>query len=175
MELIAMVGRAHITADATQFCPEQGIVVAWFRANGDFLGRLVPELSRSAGLRLEQFRLAGQVRGRTPYRPLILRKFVRSRVMARFVVCYDVVSNQRRRKVASCLDAYGDRVQDSVFELPVDRPLLDQCISELSGLINAAEDRVTVYRLCASCESERFYLGVGETAEPIGEEPVFIV
>lgn len=95
--------------------------------------------------------------------------------MARFVVCYDVVSNQRRRKVVLCLDAYGDRVQDSVFELPVDRALLDKCMAEQAGLIDATEDHVAVYRLCGSCESERFYLGVGEKTERIGEEPVFIV
>ncbi len=95
--------------------------------------------------------------------------------MARFIVCYDIVSNQRRRKAALCLDAYGDRVQDSVFELPVDRLLLGACMSELSGLIDSSEDRVAVYRLCASCESERFYLGGGEAIQGIGEEPVFIV
>ena len=58
LELIALVGRAHITRDATRLCLEQGIAVAWFRWNGSFMGRLVPELSRTADLRLAQFRLA---------------------------------------------------------------------------------------------------------------------
>ncbi len=58
LELISLVGRVHITSDATQLCLEQGIAVAWFRANGDFVGRLVPELSRTADLRLAQFRMA---------------------------------------------------------------------------------------------------------------------
>ena len=57
LELIALVGRVHITSSATKFCLEQGIAVTWFRANGDFLGRLVPELSRTADLRLAQFRM----------------------------------------------------------------------------------------------------------------------
>ena len=95
--------------------------------------------------------------------------------MLRFVVCYDITSDQRRRKAAECLDAYGDRVQDSVFELLVDRVLFDKCISELSGLIDPSEDNVAIYRLCAACEKERFYLGVGENAERVGEEDVFIV
>ncbi len=56
LELISLVGRVHMTSDATQLCLEQGIAVAWFRANGDFVGRLVPELSRTADLRLAQFR-----------------------------------------------------------------------------------------------------------------------
>ena len=58
LELIALVGAAHITSDATKLCLEQGIAVAWFRRNGHFMGRLVPELSRTADLRLAQFRMA---------------------------------------------------------------------------------------------------------------------
>ncbi len=58
LELIALVGRVHITLDATKLCLEQGIAVAWFRATGRFMGRLVPELSRTADLRLAQFRMA---------------------------------------------------------------------------------------------------------------------
>lgn len=90
-------------------------------------------------------------------------------------MCYDIASNRRRRKVAACLDAYGDRVQNSVFELPVDRNLLDKCIGELSGLIDPAEDHVAVYRLCSTCETERLYLGLSETVSNIGKEDVFIV
>ena len=95
--------------------------------------------------------------------------------MARFVVCYDVSSNRRRRRVAACLDAYGDRVQNSVFELPTDRKLLDRCLCELTGLIDPAEDRVAVYGLCSACERERLYFGVSESIANIGEEEVFIV
>ncbi len=58
LEMIGLMGRAHITADATRLCLEQGIAVSWFTRGGDFLGRLVPELSRTADLRLRQFRLA---------------------------------------------------------------------------------------------------------------------
>ncbi len=95
--------------------------------------------------------------------------------MPHFVVCYDITSDQRRRHVAECLDTYGDRVQDSVFEMVVDRALFDRCISELSGLIDPTEDTVAAYRLCAACEKERVYLGLGEQAERVGEEDVFIV
>ncbi len=58
LEAIGLVGRAHITADATRMCLEKGIAVSWFARSGDFLGRLVPELSRTADLRLRQYRLA---------------------------------------------------------------------------------------------------------------------
>lgn len=94
--------------------------------------------------------------------------------MSRFVVCYDVSDNKRRYKVAACLDGYGDRVQGSVFELRVERTLLDRCLAEVAGLINTEEDSVVAYRLCAACEKERIYLGVGEQVAHIGEEDVFI-
>ncbi len=55
IELIALVGRIHITSHATRFCLENRIPVAWFKRNGDFLGRLVPELSRTADLRVLQY------------------------------------------------------------------------------------------------------------------------
>ena len=58
LELIALVGRVHITADVLELCLEQGIAGAWLRANGNFMGRLVSELSRTADLRLAQFRMA---------------------------------------------------------------------------------------------------------------------
>ena len=95
--------------------------------------------------------------------------------MARFVVCYDVADDRRRRRIAACLDGYGDRVQESVFELVVDRVLMENCLAEISTLIDLSEDNIAVYRLCGSCERERSYLGVGAVADHVGDETVFIV
>ncbi len=58
LEMIGLVGRVHMTAAVTRLCLERGIAVAWFTRNGNFLGRLVPELSRTADLRLRQLRMA---------------------------------------------------------------------------------------------------------------------
>ncbi len=93
--------------------------------------------------------------------------------MSRVVVCYDIASDQRRRKVAECLEAYGDRVQESVFEAVLDARLLDRCISELAGLIEPGEDSVAAYALCAGCEGRRVNLGLAE-GRNIGGEKVFI-
>ena len=95
--------------------------------------------------------------------------------MPRYIVCYDIASDRRRRKISECLDGYGDRVQESVFELPVDRPLFDKCIAEVARLIDSEQDHLAIYLLCATCEERRQYLGVGETMPRIGEEDVFIV
>src|SRR4051794_20945340 len=55
LEMVALVGDAHITADATHFCLDQGIGIAWFTAAGRLRGRLVPVQPRAADLRLRQY------------------------------------------------------------------------------------------------------------------------
>ncbi len=94
--------------------------------------------------------------------------------MARFVVCYDVSDDRRRRKIAEVLDAYGDRVQESVFELPVDGVLMDECVAELAQAIGR-DDHLAIYRLCKACDGARRYLGAAADVPRIGEEEVFIV
>ncbi|MBF0155434.1 MAG: CRISPR-associated endonuclease Cas1 [Magnetococcales bacterium] len=58
LEMVALVGRVHITQDALKLCLDKGIGVAWFSWNGKFLGRMVPEAARSGDLRLAQYRAA---------------------------------------------------------------------------------------------------------------------
>lgn len=55
LELVALVGRVHITSTASLFCLDRGIGVAWFTSGGNLRGRLVPAAPRSADLRLAQY------------------------------------------------------------------------------------------------------------------------
>ena len=57
LEAIGLVGRSHITSEATRLCLERGIAVSWFARGGRLEGRLVPPISRTAQLRLEQYAL----------------------------------------------------------------------------------------------------------------------
>ena len=57
VDAIGMVGRAHMTTDATHLCLEKGISVSWFSAGGRLRGRLVPPGSRTAETRLGQYAL----------------------------------------------------------------------------------------------------------------------
>ncbi len=56
LEMIGPVGRVYMAAEATRMCLENGIAVSWISWRGGLLGRLVPQLSRTAELRLFQFR-----------------------------------------------------------------------------------------------------------------------
>ncbi|ABC21954.1 CRISPR-associated endonuclease Cas2 [Rhodospirillum rubrum] len=93
--------------------------------------------------------------------------------MNRYVICYDIVDDKRRLKVAKCLDSYGSRVQFSVFEVLVSKPLMTRMVRELGALINAKTDRISIYPQCATCDARRTDLGA--TVEKPVHEPWIIV
>ena len=93
----------------------------------------------------------------------------------RYVVCYDVTHTPRRNKIARCLDDYGGRVQYSVFEAVLDRPLLDKLVADLKQLIDPSRDRVIIYPVCAACDRKAVFLGQSVSETRPGEEVAFIV
>jgi len=95
--------------------------------------------------------------------------------MPRYAVAYDIADNSRRRKVSNLLDSYGDRVQNSFFEMVVTKPMLETCLTRMKKFLNLKEDKVVVYFLCKVCQSKRIYLGDVDDTDEIGDEQVFIV
>jgi CRISPR-associated protein Cas2 len=71
-----------------------------------------------------------------------------------YVVCYDIRDDQRRTRVAACLDGFGGRVQWSVFEALLTRELLDDLVTRVGEIINPKLDRVSIYPLCAACRKK---------------------
>lgn len=64
------------------------------------------------------------------------------------LVCYDIIDDRRRAKVARMLEGYGERVQKSVFECYLDPRREAELRRELARLADAACDRVRFYTLC---------------------------
>lgn len=93
----------------------------------------------------------------------------------RYVVCYDIADDKRRRRIADILDGLGDRVQESVFEAVLDRRRLAVLIAELDGEIDAAADRISVYPLCATCDGKRVDLGQAANESPPGRDEIVIL
>lgn len=56
IESIGLHGKSHITSGALRQFFEQGISVFWTDRNGALLGRVIPKYSRTADLRIKQFR-----------------------------------------------------------------------------------------------------------------------
>jgi len=67
------------------------------------------------------------------------------------VVSYDVVDDQKRRKLAEILKDYGRRVQYSVFECNLEKKYIEQMIKEASVFIDENQDSLRIYRLCNEC------------------------
>jgi len=85
-----------------------------------------------------------------------------------FLVTYDIPDDKRRTKIASALEDYGQRVQFSVFEVWLDAAMQHTLVARLEQLIDAEQDSVRLYHLCAVCQKRVQTLGQGEPPEPPG-------
>ena len=113
LELIALVGRVHITSSATHVCLRSGIAVAWFRSNGDFLGRLVPELSRTADLRLRQFRMVSDHEESLSLARTIIMAKIRSAIQVLSAVRSNRPGEPDLGKAITALSDLPESVQDA--------------------------------------------------------------
>lgn len=83
------------------------------------------------------------------------------------LVAYDVSDDANRRQVYRILQRYGAWKQYSVFELEISQSDRVELEDELAGKIDGDDgDRIKLYRLCASCESQTTTLG----AEAVDEQ-----
>lgn len=69
--------------------------------------------------------------------------------MTLLVVCYDIPDTRRRNRVARVLEGFGERVQKSVFECPLDAAGEAALRQALEGLPDPREDKLRFYALCA--------------------------
>jgi len=88
-----------------------------------------------------------------------------------YVVAYDISSDKRRTKVHDTLLAYGEWTQYSLFECFLTRKQLIILRSKLAPYLDAAEDSVRFYPLCANCVTKVETVG----GEPPNERLLFVV
>ncbi len=60
----------------------------------------------------------------------------------RYLVCYDISHPKLLYRVAKVLEGYGNRLQLSVFECPLDKQRLAEAKTKLSDIIHHDEDQV---------------------------------
>jgi CRISPR-associated protein Cas2 len=68
------------------------------------------------------------------------------------LVAYDIADERRLKQVAKLMEAYGERVQKSVFECVIDQRQLEILTHKLRYLMKRKEDKVQFYPLCDACE-----------------------
>ncbi len=81
---------------------------------------------------------------------------------SRFVVCYDIASPRRLRRIAKLMLAYGERVQKSVFECDLSPKERAELETKARELLNPNEDSLRFYRLCPRCSRTRRLIGTGQ-------------
>ena len=85
-----------------------------------------------------------------------------------YVIVYDIIDDGRRAKVAKTLEQIGERVQHSVFEAWLTQDELLRLLRRLERRVEAEEDSVRIYYLCASCREKRRDIGQAVIAPPPG-------
>jgi len=93
--------------------------------------------------------------------------------MQRWLIAYDIPDDRRRNRTARVLDDFGDRVQESVFEVLADEECIRALLLDLKSIIDVKEDKVRAYPLCDSCA--RKIIDLGRTDEPPFHQPEVII
>lgn len=81
------------------------------------------------------------------------------------VITYDISDDNRRARVAAILQAYGDRVQRSVFVVTTEADRLTEARERIAEIINPDTDSVYVFRQCAACWEAIGILGQATVAD----------
>ena len=84
-----------------------------------------------------------------------------------YLVAYDICDDKRLRQIAKMMEAYGTRVQRSVFECSLSKQRLADLVHDSRMRMKKLEDKVQIYKLCRDCR-DRFTLHseAGLTRDP---------
>lgn len=76
----------------------------------------------------------------------------------KYLITYDIENNKRRKKVSDELEAYGYRVNFSVFECELNKTKMKKLIQKLEELIDKKKDSLRFYHVCENCVPKSFEL-----------------
>ena len=75
-----------------------------------------------------------------------------------YLITYDIENNKRRKKVSDELEAYGYRVNFSVFECELNKTKMKNLVKKLEELIDKKKDSLRFYHVCENCVPKSFEL-----------------
>lgn len=90
-----------------------------------------------------------------------------------YLICYDVIKDNRRNKVAHLLEGYGLRVQKSVFECMLTDNQYAMVTRKLNKYLNVDEDQLRFYPM--SGHTRRKVVILGTQPEREIDDDAFIV
>ena len=83
-----------------------------------------------------------------------------------YIIAYDIADNKRRLRVSKTLESWGNRIQESVFQLHLDTAMLAR--SSLAVLISESDDVIHIYPICSSCADRADILGAAIALDDVG-------
>jgi len=93
--------------------------------------------------------------------------------MRRYLVCFDIPDDGTRKEIGELLEAYGTRVQRSVFEITLQSDAQqNRLLHEILSRIDQEADSVRFYPQCRHCATKAFELG--NFPDPYDEDAVFV-
>lgn len=77
---------------------------------------------------------------------------------SRYLICYDIVNDKMRHKLAEMLLDYGDRLQMSVFEADLSDNDVEIILSRAKNYVTDI-DSFRVYFICKTCKEKVHVIG----------------
>ncbi len=76
----------------------------------------------------------------------------------KYLITYDIENDKRRKKISDELEAFGYRVNYSVFECELNQTKLRKLKEKIEELVDIKYDSVRFYHICENCLSKSFEL-----------------
>ena len=83
------------------------------------------------------------------------------------IAAYDVSADSRRARLAALLQAYGDRVQKSVFVVRAGAAEIAELRLRAEALLDLDEDSLYFYAQCEACWSGQVCVGQAHSPERV--------
>jgi CRISPR-associated protein Cas2 len=82
-----------------------------------------------------------------------------------YVVCYDVSDDKARDRLSTALLDFGTRIQESVFECPLEAGEGERMMERVSRIGTEETDKVRIYSLCRRCLGATRIYGPGAVTQ----------
>ena len=79
-------------------------------------------------------------------------------VRRRYIICYDIADPKRLYRTAKVCEAYGYRIQFSVFESALDSIMLAKLRADLDSVIHHDDDQILIIDLGRDDSSTPFHI-----------------
>lgn len=95
-----------------------------------------------------------------------------------YIVCYDIISDRVRNRIAKTLEGYGRRVQYSVFECNLNEKRYQELYGRLLALMQDVEEQdgnICLYNMCKNCMGRKQIIGVPKNPGVYPDDEIIVI